>query len=76
MQCLAAHAPKSVKNQFTKPCPLTPRNLREGAHFILKLLFLTRRHVLRKDQRAVSKRKKLQKDLKFDFGCTVWQSTL
>ena len=31
--------------------------------------------VLSKNQKALSKRRKLRKRLKFDSGCTVWQST-
>ena len=42
---------------------------------ISKLLFLIRRYVLKKDHKALSKIEKLQKSLKFDSGCTAWQST-
>ena len=75
MQCLAAYGQKPVKDQFTKCCRLTPRDLRERVKIIFKLLLLTRRYVLRKNQRALSKREKLQKSLKYDSGCTVWQGT-
>ena len=75
MQCLAAYGQKPVKDQFTKCCRLTPRDLRERVKIIFKLLLLTRRYVLRKNQRALSMREKLQKSLKYDSGCTVWQGT-
>ena len=58
---LAEHAPKSVKYQFTKFGRLAERNFSEGAKTILKLLFLTRRRVLRRSQRALSNREKLLK---------------
>ena len=68
--CGNAH-PKSVKDQFTKPCRLTSRDLREGSKSILKLLYLTRRHVLKKNIKVLSNREKLKESLKFDSECTV-----
>ena len=61
MHCLVAYTSKSVKDQLTETCRLTPRDLVEGAKFILKLLFLTPRYALRKNQRALPKREQLQK---------------
>ena len=75
MRCLAKHTLKSAKDQYTTFCRLTSRNLRKEAKMILKLLFLIRRLNLRKNQRAQSNREKLQKCLKFDSGCNVWQCT-
>ena len=49
MHCFADHAPKYVKDRFTKVCRLIPRELREGTKTVLNLLFLPRRKVLRKD---------------------------
>ena len=61
MHCLAEHAPKSIKDRFTKPCRLILRDLRERAKIISKLLFLTRRHVLRKNQKALLNKKTVKK---------------
>ena len=58
---LAEHAPKSAKYQFTKFGRLAERNFSEGAKTILKLLFPTRRRVLRRSQRALANREKLLK---------------
>ena len=44
-----------------------------GRKTIFKLLCLTRIWVLRKNQRALSNREKLQKQ--FDSGCAAWQNT-
>ena len=57
MQWLAEHAPKSQKYYFTEFWRLTARNISEGAKIILKLLFLTQRRVLRKNQGRLSNRK-------------------
>ena len=50
---LAEYAPKSVKDQFTKLSWLTLRHLREEVKIISKLLFVTQRLVLRKNQRLI-----------------------
>ena len=75
MHCLAEHAPKFIKNEFPKPCWLILRDLREEAKIISKLHFLTRRHVLRKNQTALLNTEKQRKSQTFDSGCTAWQST-
>ena len=51
-------------------CRLTSGAITEGA-----TIFLIQRQVLSKNQRALSIREKLQKYLKFDSECIVWQST-
>ena len=51
---LAEHAPKSAICQFTKVTGLTVRNPREGAKIIFKILFLSPRRDLIKNQRALS----------------------
>ena len=75
MHWLAEHAPKSGKYRFTKFGQLTGRDPREEAKTISELLFLTRRPVLRKKQRALWKEEKKRKRFIFDFGSTGWQST-
>ena len=51
---LTEHAPKSVICQFIKVAGLTVRNPREGAKIIFKILFLSPRRDLIKNQRALS----------------------
>ena len=75
MHCLEEYAPKSVKEQFAKPGWLKVRDLREGTKIISKILFLNRRHVLRRKKKATSKRKKLRKNLPFESGSSGLQST-
>ena len=65
---LAEETRKSSKDENAKLCGLTAKT-------ILKFLFSTRRWILRKNQTALLKREKVQKGLKFDHGCTIWQST-
>ena len=72
---LAEHAPKYAQYQFTRFVRLTVRDPKEGAKIILKLLFVTRKRVLIKNQRTLSNKEKLRKWLIFDSGCTGWQST-
>ena len=62
MCCFAEDTPKSAKGQYNKLCRLIARNLREEVKIILKLLFLIRRLNLRKKQRPLSNREKLQKN--------------
>ena len=51
---LAEYTPKSAICQFTKVAGLTVRNPREGAKIIFKILFLSPRRDLIKNQRALS----------------------
>ena len=67
---LVSRAPKSVKKGFTKFGRLARRVLREGAKIVLKLLFLTRRRLLTKNQSVLSNRENRQKCFIFDSGCT------
>ena len=67
------HAPKPGYDPYTKLRHLTEGAIKEGATSILKLPYLNQRYVLRKNQKALSSRKKLRKFLKFDSGCTGWQ---
>ena len=63
---LAEHAPKSVQQIFSKLGRLTATDPKEGVKIILKWLFLTRRPVLAKKQRALrkgEKEAKINKDL-------------
>ena len=76
MYCLAEHASKSAEYQFTNLRQLTSGAIEERAKFNLKILYLIRKKILSKNQRALSNREKLQKCLKFDFGCTVGHSML
>ena len=69
---LTQHTPKFVKYKFTTFGRLNVRDPREGAKIILKLLFLTRRRLLMKNQRALSNREKVQHWLLFDYGCIGW----
>ena len=75
MYCLEKYAPKSAKDQFTKLLLLISGGIRQGAKINFIMSYLIRRQVLRNNQRALSKRDKLWKYLKFDSGCTVCQST-
>ena len=61
---LAEYAPKSVKYRFPKFGRLTGRDPREAAKIILKLLFVTQRRVLIKNQRGLSTREKMRECLK------------
>ena len=72
---LAEHAPNSAKYQFIKFGRMTVKYPKKGAKIILKLLFLSRRRVLKKKQRELSNRENWQKWLTFDSGCTGWDST-
>ena len=49
--------------------------IEKGAKINLKVSYLIWRQVFCKKQRALSNREKFQKCLKFDSGCTVWQSS-
>ena len=51
---LAEHTPKPTQYQFAKFGPLIGRGPKEGAKIVLKLLFLTRRRLLTKNQRPLS----------------------
>ena len=66
---------KSVQYKFTKLGRMTATCPKEGAKIVSKLLILTRRPVLRKNQGGPSNREKLRECLIFDSGCTGWQST-
>ena len=63
------------KYWFTKFIWLTVRDHRKGAKIILKLLCLSRRRVLIKNQRALSNKGNLQKLVAFYSGCADWQFT-
>ena len=65
VQWLVGHAPKSVQYKFTKLGRLTATHPKEGAKIILKILFLTRRPVFRKKQRALWIEKKSENVLYF-----------
>ena len=75
MRCLAEHALKFAKVQFTALCRLTSGSTRKGAKIKfkdnIKIVFLNRRQPLSKNERALRNRQKFQKCLKFDSGCTV-----
>ena len=75
MHWFVEHAPQSGKCRLTKFRRLTGRDLKEGAKIILKLLILTRRPVLRKNQGGLSNREKLREWLIFDSGSTGWHGT-
>ena len=62
------------QDQFTKLCWLNSGAIMEGGKIISNHTYLIWRYTLSKNQR-LSIREKLQKYLKFDSGCTVWQST-
>ena len=51
---LAEHAPKTAMRQFNKLAGRNVRNPREAAKIISKLLLLSQRRVLMKNQRALS----------------------
>ena len=55
---LAEYAPKSGKHRFTKFGRLNPRDPKEGAKIILKLLFLTQRPILRRRPERTAKQRK------------------
>ena len=55
---LVEYAPKSGKHRFTKSGRLTPRDPKEGAKIILKLLFLTQRPILRRRPERTAKQRK------------------
>ena len=67
---MAEHTLKSVKYRFKKLSQLTERDPREGAKIVLKLLYLTLRRLLTKNQRALSNRENCRKWFMFDSGCT------
>ena len=72
MHWLEEHGPKSGNYWFTKFIWLTVRDHRKGAKIILKLLFLSRRQVLIRKQRALSNKENLRKLVVFYSGCTDW----
>ena len=55
----AEHATKSVKNQFTKLGRMTLTDSNKKAKIILKLLILSRRTVLRRNQGGPSNKENL-----------------
>ena len=71
---LGAYATKFGNYQFTTVGQLTPRDPKEGAKIILKFLFVTRKRVFKKNQRAIRKEEKKRESLIFDFGCIGCQS--
>ena len=71
---LGVYATKFGNYQFTKVGQLTPRDAKEGAKIILKFLFVTRKRVFKKNQRAIRKEEKKRESLIFDFGCIGCQS--
>ena len=71
-----APPPKSVQYQFTKLGRVTATDPKKGANIILKLIILTRRPALRKNQGGQSNREKLREWLVSDPGYTGWQSAL
>ena len=72
----AGYAPKSDEDGFTKHRRVTGRYIRKEGEIILKLFYLARSWVLRKNQRGILSRQNLQRFFRLDFGCTFWQSTL
>ena len=76
MHWLAEHAPKDTTDQFTKLSQVTARHIKKEAEIILKLLYLARSRILRKNQRRLLNRQYLRRILKFGFGCNFWLSTL
>ena len=54
---------------------MTGRDPKEGANILLKLLFLGRRPVLRKNKEHYEKEEKSKNVLYFILGCTGWQNT-
>ena len=72
----AGYAPKSDEDNFTKHRRVTARHIRKEGEIILKLFYLARSWVLRKNQRGILSRQNLQRFFRLDFGCTFWQSTL
>ena len=71
MHWLAEHAPKSGKYRFTKFGQLTGRDPKEEAKTISKLLFSTRRPVLRKNKEHYGKKKKSENVLYLILGALV-----
>ena len=71
---LAEHAPKSTQYRLNKFGRLTPKNIRDGENIILELLFLSRRRILIKNERALPSTKSKRLWLIFDAACTCWQS--
>ena len=71
---LADHARKTDRYRFSKFARLTGIDPKEGAKIILKFLFVTRRWVFIKKERAIRKEEKRRKSLIFDFGCIGCQS--
>ena len=71
---MADHTQKSVKYRFKKLSQLTERDAREGAKIAFKLLYLTLRRLLTKNQRALSNRENCRKWFMFDSGYTHWGS--
>ena len=67
--------PKSARCKFTRFTELTVRNPREGAKIIFKILCLSLRRVLLKNQRGIWNNENERKRLIFDSGCAAWQST-
>ena len=66
---LAGHALKSVKYKFVKFDQPTASDPKEGAKIILRLLFLTRRRVLIKNQTVLPHREHWRILVIFDTGC-------
>ena len=60
VQWLAKHIPKSVKYCFNKFVWLAGRDPRAGGEIIFKLLFVTRRRLLIKKQKALSNRENVR----------------
>ena len=67
--------PKSVQYPFTKFGRMNATDPKKGAKIILKLLILTWRPALRKNQGGPSNREKLRECFILDSGCTGWQNT-
>ena len=65
MQCLAKHAPKSTKYQFTKFGPRTARDPKEG------VTLSNSKANFKKKPRGLSNREKLRECLVFDSGALV-----
>ena len=58
---LAEHAPKSTQYQFNKFDCLTPKKNRERAKIILRLLFLTRKQIFKKETKSTIYERKTAK---------------
>ena len=48
MKWLAENAPKSAEDEFTKPCRVTARHIKEDEEIILKLFYLARSLVFKR----------------------------